>query len=86
MQSLILTWPSSGTDTLEESGPLAPLRPLLPSVCHMAACEASAALVPGAGATEPPDDEGWGEAALVAALMAVSRVQGSGEFCMISTS
>lgn len=71
---------------LDEGGPLAALRPLLPPACHMAACEASAALVPGAAATGPHDEDGWGEAALVAALTAVSRVldfQGFGEDTLV---
>lgn len=66
-----VTWKRSGfvAGTLEEGGPLAPLRPLLPTVCHMAVCETSAALVPGVAAG--PQEQGWGEEALVAALTAV---------------
>lgn len=62
-------------ELLGEGGPLAGLRPLLPAVCHMAVCEASAAVVPGApAAAGQADEDGWGEAALVAALTAVSSV------------
>ncbi len=62
-------------DVLGDGGVLAGLRPLLPAVCHMAVSQASAALVPGGDASAAPDggaqEPGWGEAALVAALMAV---------------
>ena len=59
-------------ELLGGGGPLAALRPLLPAVCQMAACEASAAAVPGApAAAGQADEDGWGEAALDAALTAV---------------
>ena len=65
-------------DTLGEGGPLATLAPLLPSVCHMAVCQASAELAPGGDAVAAPQGGGgeaevaaWGEAALISALTAV---------------
>jgi hypothetical protein len=71
--ALLLTNPNRAAELLGEGGPLAALWLLLPAVCHMAACEASAAMVPGAPvAAGQADEEGWGEAALHAALTAVS--------------